>query len=62
MPLKDLLPNTLCALLWGDLDRWGLTPKLDDLCGQEWQSTYSDFYQSNQRQGIGTWVKMLDMQ
>ena len=56
MSLRNLLFDRLRALLWGDRDRWGLTPKLDDPYWKEWQNTYSEFYQANQLQGIGTRV------
>ena len=56
MPVRDFLPHSLRTPLWGDRERWGLIPKLDDPCWQEWQHTYTDFYQANQREGIGTRV------
>ncbi len=56
MPIRGLLPRSMCAPLWGDRERWGLAPVLDDPCWLEWQSAYTDFYQSNQREGIGTCV------
>jgi ubiquinone/menaquinone biosynthesis C-methylase UbiE len=56
MAIRNILPNRIKAPLWGERDRWGLTPVEDDPCWQEWQRTYTDFYQANQREGIGTRV------
>ena len=56
MPIRSLLPKSLCTPLWGDRERWGFIPVLEDACWKEWQSRYTDFYQANQREGIGTWV------
>ena len=56
MPIRNILPRSMCAALWGDRPRWGLTPNLDDPCWQKWQTAYTDFYQANQREGIGTRV------
>ena len=56
MPIKNILPHCLSKPLWGDRARWGLTPNYDDPCWQQWQSVYSEFYQANQREGIGTRV------
>jgi ubiquinone/menaquinone biosynthesis C-methylase UbiE len=53
MPIRNILPRRLRAPLWGDRPRWGLTPNLDDPCWQKWQTAYTDFYQANQREGIG---------
>ena len=56
MPIRNILPRSMCAPLWGDRPRWGLTPSLDDPCWQKWQTAYTDFYKANQREGIGTRV------
>lgn len=56
MPIRNILPRSVAAPLWGDRPRWGLTPDLNDPCWQKWQTTYTDFYQANQREGIGTRV------
>ncbi len=56
MPIRNLLPHSLSTPLWGDRARWGLTPNNEDPCWQQWQSTYTEFYQANQREGIGTRV------
>ncbi len=55
-PMRKFLPRTLCKPLRGYRERWGLSPILDDLCWQEWQGTYTDFYAANQRAGIGRHV------
>jgi SAM-dependent methyltransferase len=52
--LRNWLPNSLCAPLWGDRVRWGLTINEIDPCWREWQKTYTDFYTANQREGAGT--------
>jgi SAM-dependent methyltransferase len=54
--LRNWLPNSLCAPLWGDRVRWGLTINEVDPCWLEWQKTYTDFYTANQREGLGTKV------
>lgn len=56
MLIRNLLPKSLRTPLWGDRERWGLTPVPDDVCWKEWQGRYIDFYKENQREGIGTWV------
>jgi ubiquinone/menaquinone biosynthesis C-methylase UbiE len=56
VPIRDFLPKRIRSSLWGDRDRWGLVPVVDDSCWQEWQKTYADFYQQNQREGVGTRV------
>ena len=54
--IRDFFPNFIYSRLWGNRKRWGLTPKAEDPCWQEWGRTYVDFYQSNQRHGVGTIV------
>ena len=56
MPIRNIFPNSVRTLLWGDRACWGLTPNLDDVCWQEWQSAYTDFYRENQREGISTYI------
>ncbi len=56
MPIRNILPRKLRAPLWGDRERWGLTPDLDDPSWQEWQTTYTKCYLETQREGIGTSV------
>ena len=56
MPIRNILPHILSAPLWGDRKRWGLTPDSSDSCWREWQATYTEFYQSNQREKIGARV------
>jgi SAM-dependent methyltransferase len=56
LPIRNILPHWLSTPLWGDRARWGLTPNYEDPCWQHWQSTYTEFYQANQREGIGTRV------
>jgi len=53
MPIRNLLPKSLRTPLWGDRERWGLTPVPEDACWKDWQGSYTDFYQENQREGIG---------
>ncbi len=56
MPIRNILPKSIKARLWGDRDRWGLIPFTDDPCWKEWQNYYTTFYEENQREGIGTLV------
>jgi len=56
MPIRNLLPQIFATPLWGDRQRWGLTPNTNDPSWNEWQKTYAEFYQANQREGIGTRV------
>jgi len=56
MPIRNLLPKSLRTSLWGDRERWGLTPVPEDVCWKEWQGRSTDFYKENQREGIGTRV------
>ena len=51
---RKFLPNFLFSPLWGDRKRWGLIPDESDQCWRQWKETYTEFYQANQRQGIGT--------
>ncbi len=52
--LRNWLPNKLCIPLWGDRVRWGLSIDEADPCWKLWQKAYGDFYQENQREGVGT--------
>src|SRR5690349_13785003 len=52
--IRDWLPGAVRAPLWGDRARWGLVPNVDDPCWQRWQGIYVDFYEANQRTGVGT--------
>lgn len=51
--VRRMVPRPVFAQLWGDRDRWGRTPRTDDPMWDEWLSTYADFYEQNQRVGIG---------
>jgi len=46
----------ISAPLWGDRQHWGLEIIPDDPCWLEWQQTHLDFYNANQRKGVGTIV------
>ncbi len=54
--IRNWLPQKLRIPLWGDREKWGLTPNVNDSCWREWAHTYLDFYAANQRTGIGTAV------
>lgn len=56
MKIRNLLPKRLRTPLWGNREHWGLTPVPEDACWKEWQGRYTDFYQENQRGGMGTRV------
>lgn len=54
--IRNWLPKFLKVPLWGDRERWGLSIVVDDFCWQEWQKAYNNFYQKNQREGLGMLV------
>jgi len=54
--IRNYLPSYIYTRLWGDRKRWGLTPDVDDPCWKEWEHSYDEFYNANQRQGVGTKV------
>ena len=56
MLARNLIPNFLCKKLWGDRDKYGINPIVDDPQWIEWQEKQLDFYKSNQRKGIGSVV------
>ena len=56
MFLRKFLPNVVKIPLWGNRRKWGFVPINKDKCWQEWQKTYSKFYNSNQSSGIGRFV------
>lgn len=51
---RRFLPYSAVKLLWGDRKRWGLEVDQTDPCWMEWVREYSNFYEQNQREGIGT--------
>lgn len=51
---RNLLPNQVNKILWGDRRKWGLSVNHSDPCWVEWAREYSNFYDQNQRKGIGT--------
>jgi SAM-dependent methyltransferase len=54
--IRNWLPASISAMLWGDRKRWGLSVNEEDSCWKEWQKTYINFYEANQRKGIGICV------
>lgn len=56
MLIRKLTPYWAASWLWGDRRRWGLRVNPQDPCWTTWQETYLDFYQANQRRGIGSAV------
>jgi SAM-dependent methyltransferase len=52
--IREWLPGKLRVPLWGDRERWGLEIREDDPSWREWLGTYGDFYNANQRAGVGT--------
>lgn len=56
MLARNLIPNFLCKKLWGDRDKYGINPIIEDPQWSEWQEMQLDFYKSNQRKGIGSVV------
>jgi len=51
--VRSRLPRTWKAILWGDRERWGLSPDIGDPDWSNWLSNLTDFYDDNQRNGIG---------
>ena len=50
---RKILPRRVSAPLWGDREKWGKRINEDDSCWKEWQEKCVDFYNANQRNGIG---------
>ena len=48
-------------MLWGNRSKWGLEIDYSDPCWKEWVTTYNDFYNNNQRAGIGQKVNDVDI-
>lgn len=51
--IRKLLPNIISAPLWGNRKKWGLEIDYLDPCWKQWEKTYTSFYSSNQRSGVG---------
>jgi SAM-dependent methyltransferase len=47
------LPRALTRVLFGDRERFGLTPRRDDPCWKEWEQIYLRFYDTNQKASVG---------
>lgn len=56
MPLRDILPKSWRAPLWGDRERYGLAVVEEDPCWREWQKIGVAQYEANQRKGLGMLV------
>ena len=54
--IRDWLPGSVRAPLWGDRARWGLVVQPEDPSWIEWQRTSLGFYTANQRAGVGTTI------
>lgn len=54
--IRNVMPEAVSKVLWGDRKKWGLYPDTQDNDWLEWQKQYSHFYESNQRKGVGTIV------
>lgn len=54
--LRNLVPNYIAKKLWGDREKWGLEIIESDVCWRRWLQVSSDFYNSNQKQGVGSIV------
>ena len=54
--IRNYLPYFLKKRLWGDREKFGLSPNKNDRCWKEWSNTYSKFYLENQRNNIGNFV------
>lgn len=53
MQIRNLLPNYLKKVLWGDRSKWGKLINYSDRDWVEWEKTYTAFYSQNQRAGVG---------
>ena len=51
-----VLPGKISSVLFGNRQKHGLTPIRDDPEWQQWQNEYLNFYESTQKQGIGSRV------
>lgn len=56
MLARDLIPSFLSKKLWGDRDKYGVEPVMQDPQWIEWQQIQLEFYKLNQRKGIGSFV------
>ena len=56
MIARDLIPNFLSKKLWGDREKYGFNPVMQDPQWIEWQERQLEFYKLNQRKGIGSLV------
>ena len=56
MLARDLIPNFLSKKLWGNRERYGFNPVMQDPEWIEWQQIQLEFYKLNQRKGIGSVV------
>lgn len=54
--LGHRLPAVLTKPLFGDRQRFGLTPQTDDPSWQEWERVYLAFYEQNQKRSVGAIV------
>jgi SAM-dependent methyltransferase len=53
---RNLIPKFISHKLWGQRHKWGKNPNEKDPEWLEWQKIQYDFYESNQRKGIGSIV------
>lgn len=56
MEIRNITPNSLGGRLWGRRECWGLTHNDSDLCWRHWQSSYTEFYDENQRVDVDNLV------
>lgn len=54
--IRNHTPYFIRKRLWGDRRKWGQIPNKIDPCWIEWQQMQTQFYNANQRQGIGSIV------
>ena len=50
---RNFLPKFLCAMLWGNREKWGFLVNPNDQDWLGWQQSYLNFYVESQRTGIG---------
>lgn len=54
--LSKILPNSISKVLFGNREKFGLSPDVNDSCWIEWQKQYHNFYLNTQKKGVGSYV------
>jgi len=60
--IYQYLPKKISSVLWGNRDKYGFIPDFSDDDWKIWlEKGYSDFYQTTQLKGLGSWVNRLSL-